>query len=275
MAKKKKNEEEVMEDEDWFDDDDEEWEEEKPKKKAAGKKKERSTAWIWVVAFIVILAILLLVRYKYAAPSAEDVSGEDDKSTLEPEEETRYVPESERETASTTDEEEGYDSDYQYTEGPKDVGDAVVTDEEIQTGDYKQASILGEPTNEDEEHARDISEEPQLFSNLDCDYDYDAGVLFISLRIYNVLDEDILISPKGVAKGYNTYFMTRGIVDRDPGCGTEVLHPGQYTECTRIGDDTLRYGNIPGTNRISVEVPKKTEALIINCPEIPVDVEEE
>lgn len=276
MAKKKKKketkkkEEDLEEDfdEDWFEDD-EDWEEEKPKKKS---KKEKNYAWVWVAAFIVILAILLLVRYRFAAPSPDENLTAEEEELLVPEEEeeTVYVPESEREETDQGQEEEGY-----VYEPPRDAGADVVTDEEIQTGEYKQPSLMGEPTNQDIEHARDLTEEPELFSNIRCEYDYDAGIPYIKLRVYNVLDEDILISPKGVAKGYNTYFMIRGIVDKDPGCGTEVLHPGQYTECKKIGFDGERYANVPGTNRISVEVPGKTEALIVNCPEPPEELSEE
>ncbi|MFC1722624.1 hypothetical protein ACFL0V_00640 [Nanoarchaeota archaeon] len=261
MAKKKKQEDL---DEDWFEDDD--WEDEKPKKKAKKKKKDKSYAWVWVLAFIVILAILLLIRYKFAAPAEAPVTEEFEEPEYE--EETQYLPESEESEGT------GDDDGYVYEE-PKDVGDSVIDEEEIQTGKHTQHSILGEPTNEDPEHARDITDEPELFSNINCEYDYESEIPYISLRVYNILDEDILISPKGVAKGYNTYFMIRGIVDADPGCGTEVLHPGQYTECVRIGFDGEKYANLPGTNRISVQVPKKTEALIIECPESPVFDEEE
>ncbi|NQU78137.1 hypothetical protein HQ545_00025 [Candidatus Woesearchaeota archaeon] len=89
-----------------------------------------------------------------------------------------------------------------------------------------------------------------------------------------MLDEDIKISPRGVYKGYNTYFMIRGIVDTDPGCDTELLNPGEYTECTRIGFDTSTYSNVEGINRVSVQVPGKTEALLVECPEAPAVDEE-
>ena len=264
MAKKKK---EDYEEEDWFEDD-EDWEETKPKKKVSKKKKEKSYAWVWVAAFIVILIILLLVRYKYASPSDDNGVSEEELFEPEGEEETVYIPESERGDSSSEDDGYVYEED-------QVIGDDVVTDDEIQSGDYIQHSITGEPTNEDAEHARDLTEKPQLFSNIKCEYDYDAEIPYVSLRVYNVLDEDILISPKGVAKGYNTYFMIRGIVDKDPGCGTEVLRPGQFTECKKIGFDGKLYANLPGTNRISVEVPKKTEAIIVDCPKSPVVVESE
>lgn len=240
MAKKKNNSED-----DWFEDDFED--EPKPKKKKSRRKKKNTGKVIaWIVAFVVILAILLFIRFKYATP-AEEVEPEPEVAP-EPEVEERYVPEPEE----TEDEGEVY-------EAPKYAGPDVVEREDMD----KVYEVV------------DTTSEPELFSNLRCDYDYDAELLYMSLRIYNVLDEEIRISPRGVQKGYNTYFLIRGIVDTDPGCGTELLNPGEYTECRRIGFDNARYGNVEGINRISVQVPGKTEALLINCPEKPVSASED
>jgi hypothetical protein len=219
--------------------------EEKPKKSKGGKKKRKSKTLLWVAAFIVILAILLLIRFKYAAPSAE----EDNTSTQEdeaPEEEVenQYV------TAPETTSEQ-----YEKEAPVKDLGDQIVYKEDLP---QVQSNI-------------DTSEKPELFSNLKCEYDETSKLLYISLHVYNTLGEDIKISPRGVAKGYNTYFKIRGTVDDNPGCGTEILAPGEYTDCKRVGFDNARYSNTPGINRISVQVPGKTEALLIECPQVPED----
>ncbi len=232
MAKRK---DKSSEEEDWFDDDLEE--EEKPKKKGKRKKKKGGKVIAWVVAFIVILAILLFIRFKYAAP-AEDVPVEEEAPADVVQE--VYVPEPE------TDEGEQYVP-------PKENGPDVVEKDDFE----KVREVI------------DTTSEPELFSNVACNYDYDAEILYISLRIYNVLDEDIKISPRGVSKGYNTYFLIRGLVDQDPGCQTELVKPGEWTECKRIGFDNLRYGNVEGVNRISVQVPGMTEALLVDCPAMP------
>jgi len=245
MAKKKTDTED-----DWFEDDFEE-EEPKPKKKKKGgrrKKKNAGKVVAWIVAFVVILAILLFIRFKYTAP-AEEVEEEFELPPAD-EIEERYVTEPE--------EDEGYDEAGVY-EAPKYAGPDVVEREEM--GNVQEVV--------------DTTAQPDLFSNIRCDYDYDSELLYISLRVYNILDEDILISPRGVQKGYNTYFLIRGIVDTDPGCGTEILPPGEYTECQRIGFDAPRYANIEGINRISVQVPGKTEALLVECPEMPESASDE
>jgi hypothetical protein len=242
MAKKSK----TSEDE-YLEDYDEDFEEYTPKKKKGGKKKKSNVGKIvaWIVAFIVVLAILLFIRYKYAVP----VDGSEGTDEL--------PPPIEYEERTVTAPEEGYEEAGIY-EPPKEIGEQVIEREELP----KVKEVV------------DVTAEPELFSNLECNYDYDAGVNYISLRVYNVLEEDFRISPRGVQKGYNTYFLVRGMVDADPGCGTELLLPGEWTECSRIGLDQHINSNVPGTNRISVQVPGKTEALIVECPEEPV-VEEE
>jgi hypothetical protein len=240
MAKKKKPNPE----DEWFEDDFED--EPKPKKKKKRKKKKTGKAVAWVIAFVVILAILLFIRFKYTAPSdtteAEDVTAPDDII----EERTVVEPEDELEESGTYEE-------------PKYVGPDVVDKEDLP----KVQEVI------------DTTVEPELFSNIACDYDYEDELLYISLRIYNVLEEDFKISPRGVSKGYNTYFLIRGVVDTDPGCDTELLKPGEYTECEKIGFDNARYGNVKGINRISVQVPGKTEALLVECPEKPVSSSDE
>ncbi len=240
MAKKKKT---STAEEEWFDDDDD-WEDEpKPKKKKGRKKKKTGKAVAWVIAFIVILAILLFIRFKYTAPDVDDTTATTDDAPA-PEVIKKVVPEPED---STTDRGTTY-------EEPKYAGPDIVDKEDLP----KVQEVI------------DTTADPKLFSNIKCDYDYTDELLYISLRVYNVLDEDFKISPRGVQKGYNTYFLIRGIVDTDPGCGTELLETGTYTECTKIGFDNARYGNVEGINRISVQVPGKTEALLVECPQKPV-----
>lgn len=245
MAKKKNG---NAEDE-WFEDDHME-EDSKLKKKSGKKKKRTGKAIAWVVAFVVILAILLFIRFRYAAPAEQTTTEEE--TAPEPEVVTKVVPEP-QESAT---EEEDRGSVYQE---PRYAGPDVVIKEDLP----KVQEVI------------DTTAEPELFSNLKCDYDYTEELLYISLRVYNTLSEDIRISPRGVQKGYNTYFKIRGLVDLDPGCGTELLEPGEYTECTKIGFDNERYGNVEGINRISVQVPGKTEALLIECPAKPVSSSEE
>lgn len=230
----------------WFDDDEAE---DKPKKKKAKKGKKKWKVLIWVAAFIIILAILLLIRFKYAATAPEETPIEE--AAPEDEIEERYVPE-----PDATDSEQGaYDEagEGSVYEEPRHLGPDVVDKEDLPN----IASNI------------DTSAPPELFSNLRCDYDEELDILYISLRVYNILGEDIKISPRGVQKGYNTYFLIRGVVDTDPGCGTELLQPDEYTDCKRIGFDLPRYSNQPGVNRISVQVPGKTEALLFECPEVP------
>jgi len=243
MAKKKKN---TVEEDDWFDDDDFE-EEPKPKKKKGRRKKKRGKAVAWVIAFIVILAILIFIRFRYTAPADTDTADDE-------------APEAEIVEKVVT-EPEGYDEEDEGSvyEEPKYLGPDVVDKEDLP----KIQDVI------------DTTADPELFSNIKCDYDYTDELLYISLRIYNTLDETMKISPRGVQKGYNTYFKIRGLVDLDPGCGTEILEPGEYTACTKVGFDNERYGNIEGTNRISVQVPGKTEALLVDCPAKPSSSSEE
>jgi|GEM_PF-4389023 len=213
-----------------------------PSKKKVGKKKKKNTGKViaWVAAFVVILGILLFIRFKYAATDAPVALPEEEAPADIVEEQNVLAPEKVR----VENEESMRDHE---------LGSQVVPKEEFEHIDSQI----------------DTTSKPELFSNLRCEYDESSKLLYIKLRISNVLDEDIKISPRGVMKGYNTYFNTRGMVDADPGCQTELLQPGEWTECTKIGFDGERFMNTPGTNRISVQVPGKTEALIIDCPKIP------
>jgi hypothetical protein len=237
----KKDEEDMMED---YDADEAE---DKPKKKAS-KRKKKSKTWIWVVAFVVILAILLLIRWKYTPTAA--LKNETPVEEQAPPEvvENQYVTEPAKTTTKATPSDEQADV-------PRELGDQVVPKEDIPN---VQENI-------------DTTAEPKLFSNFKCEYDETAQLLYISLHIYNVFNEEMRIAPHGVQKGYNTYFKIRGNVITDPGCGTEILAPGEYTDCKRIGFSNARYSDTPGINRISAQTPGGTEALLIECPAVPDD----
>jgi hypothetical protein len=249
MAKKKDTAEE-----DWFDEDSDEQEDKESKKKGKKKGRKKGKVIAWIVAFVVILAILLFIRFKYTEPAAEENKTVEVETAPPAEVETQYVEEPEE----TGDDETGDSSGETYSES-KYLGADVVDKEDLP----KVVEVI------------DTSVAPELFSNLKCDYDYESNLLYISLRIYNTLDEEIKISPRGVTKGYNTYFLIRGVVDTDPGCNTELLQPKEWTDCNRIGFDLARYANVPGINRISVQVPGKTEALLIDCPEPPASADDE
>ena len=241
MAKKskKKKDEDVEEFDDWDEDDwddDFEDEDEKPKKSKKSKKKKSGKTMKWIVAFIIILAILLFIRFKQMpgpADIATDLGLENKSGDTAP----LVDDTSMNDTGKSTDE---------YI-APAKIGKAVV-----QEGDLPDLISI------------DVTETPELFSNLECKKDESTGVRYISLRIYNTLKENIKISPRGVAKGYNTFFKVRGLVDMDPGCGTELLRSGEFTECTKIGLESS-YANVVGINRLSVTVPGKTEALLVEC----------
>ena len=198
-------------------------------------KKEKKSTTKWIVLFVVVLAILFFLKARLAAPPVEDFTPVE---LPEPEPEAAPEPEPEPEP--------------EVVEVPKEAGRAILEKEE-----------LG-----DDDLAADVTAEPELFSNLECEIEEETGIRYISLRIYNTLDEDLTISPVGVAKGYNTFFMVNGLVDMDPGCDSEVAEPGEYVTCSKLGQDSERFGNVgesKGINRISVQAPIKTEALLVTC----------
>ncbi len=240
MANNKKDEGEFLEDYS-----NEEEAEMKPKKRNT-KRKSKTKVIAWIIAFIVILGVLLLIRFKYAAPEAAVEVPEEEAPAEETEEQYVTAPE----TEDAADEEAPAEA--------QEAGPAVVPKEDLP----KIESNI------------DTTIKPELFSNIRCEFDDDSQLLYIKLRINNILGEDVKISPRGVMKGYNTYFIIRGIVDTDPGCNTELVKPGEWTECKKIGFDAERYANIPGINRISVQVPGKTEALLVECPALPQEAAE-
>lgn len=191
----------------------------------------------WIVAIIAIIAVLLFVKSRVATPPAQ----------IAPEEQPSRQPAQEPEKTFS------YKAIQNYSEPSspeKKMGDAVVSEESL----VHLESI-------------DVTENPELFSNLKCIKDASSGLRYIQLRLHNTLQEDLKISNVGIAKGYNTYFTIRGLVDTDPGCKKEILAPEQSTVCDKIGFDVTRYGLVAGINRISAQVPGKTEALLIECKE--------
>ncbi len=224
-----------------------------------------------VIALIIVLSISLAGCNK-AAKSAPATSEPAAQTTQN----TNTAPANNQEAAAkqpSAPEENSADQEEKVVEVPEtEMGPGIVTDEDIETGEYTQHSLLGAPQNADASMARDLSAEPERFSNFDCKKDEETGIRYISIKVTNTnSDEHFMISPKGVAKGYNTYFMVRGMVDKDPGCAVEDLAPGESTVCDKIGLDDERYGNPEGTNRITIQSPDNdgkyvSEAVVVNCP---------
>jgi len=152
-------------------------------------------------------------------------------------------------------------------------GPGLVTVDQLDTGEYVQAGRLGEPQNKDQALARDLTSEPVRFSNFDCKKDETTGIRYISVKVTNTNSvRSFMISKIGVAKGYDTYFLVRSLVDEDPGCAVEELKAGESTVCDKIGKDNARYGNTAGTNKLNIQSPgddgnKMTESVVVNCPE--------
>ncbi|MBI4737991.1 hypothetical protein HY772_00205 [Candidatus Woesearchaeota archaeon] len=193
---------------------------------------------LWVVAIIAIVGVLLFVKSREVIPDAK-IHSDDETTKQIPEKPTKPVIEKEK-----------YNDDATTLPEKKTLGDSVVAQESL-----KNLESI------------DVTENPELFANLKCTRDAESGLRYISLRLYNTLQEDLKISHVGVAKGFNTYFSIRGLVDTDPGCNKELLQPGESTVCDKIGFDQARYGLALGINRISAQVPGKTEALLVKCSE--------
>ena len=169
---------------------------------------------------------------------------------------------------------EGAEGEEQVVEVPTtEPGPGLVTSDQLDTGEYVQTGMMGEPQNKDQALARDFTAEPVRFSNFDCVKDETTGINYISIKVTNTNTvRPFLISKIGVAKGYDTYFMVRGLVDEDPGCAVEELAAGESTVCDKIGKDDLRYGNPAGVNKLNIQSPgddgkKMTESVVVNCPE--------
>lgn len=217
-------------------------EEEKPKKKA--KKRRKSRTWIWIVAFVVILAILLFIRYKYSSPAAVKDNTPPVETAPPDEVVEQTVPEPDQATKASQP-----SSTEPVYEGPKQLGDQVVPRED-------RTNVM---------EVTSVTPNPDMLSNIQCYYDSDNKQFFMSLRVYNTLDTDMKIAPHGVAPGYNTYFKVRGVVVLDPQCDTEVLAPGEYTTCKKIGFSNPAYTLINGLNKVSIQGPGKNEVLLVKC----------
>lgn len=229
-----------------------------------------------VIAMILVMSLAVVGCGKKAepAPAAPAAPAEQPAAPAAPTPEQAAATEAAAEEAAKAEAEAAAAEEAQIVEIPEtEMGPGVVTDEDIQSGDYIQHSLLGEPQNADAEHARDLTEDPERFSNFDCVMDEESGVRYISIKVTNTNEEQsFMISPMGVAKGYNTYFMVRGMVDKDPGCAVEELAAGESTVCDKIGLDDERYGNPAGTNRLTIQSPDNNgkmvpEAVVVNCPE--------
>jgi hypothetical protein len=224
----------------------------KPVQHSAAKPAKSYKFLIWAGVIVVIVIILFLMRGAKEKPVTAPTVAPTEKAPVE--KETAPVKETgEKEIPKTA------------------PGESLVPDEEIQTGDYTQASRFGEPQNSDAALARDLTAEPERFSNFKCTFDENTGLRYLSLKVTNTnKDVSFMISPVGVKKGYNTYFMTRGNIDMDPGCGVEELAPGESTVCEKIGPENLVYTLTTGTNRLTIQSPNDdskmiSEAVVINC----------
>ncbi|MBT5023298.1 hypothetical protein HOK51_01505 [Candidatus Woesearchaeota archaeon] len=210
------------------------------KKKAKSKKrpnKNKQTQTLkWVIGFVILLIILFYIRHKSLPAEIPDILEEPEIPVVEPD---------------------------------ADLDEPVVDEPEVEKEPIKTGTTMSEEKLqelEDQALAIDVTENTRLIDNVVCSFDEESELKYIRLTLTNVFEETFKISHVGVHKDYNTYFLVRGIVDQDPGCEQEELTPGESTVCTKIGFDSKTYGNIEGINRLSIQVPGKTEALLIECP---------
>ncbi|MBT7903144.1 hypothetical protein HN587_04705 [Candidatus Woesearchaeota archaeon] len=224
-----------------------------PSKKKKINEKTKNTIK-WVVGFVILLLILFFIRQKMMAdpataePEFEPLQPLETQDLPEPTEPTptEFVPEPQIEITPT----------------PFETGEQISSED---VDDLKDKELAIDVTTTDD---------TSLLSNVECQYDEASGLLYVSLDMTNTGTETFTISPKGVSKDYNTYFKIRGIVDPNPGCTQEELTPSETTTCTKIGFDSPTYSNVEGVNRISIQAPGVTEALLVECPEMPELVEE-
>jgi hypothetical protein len=215
---------------------------------------------------VIVLLLLFAVGCAKKAAPAQDITSTPAAPTT--------PTTTEQQTASTTEGQASEDEADAPTPVPDtEPGPGLVTNEALQTGEYTQQSMIGDPQNADSALNKDLTLTPERFSNFNCVKDETTGVRYISVKLTNTNKKtDFVISEIGIAKGYNTYFMTRGMVDESPGCEKETLAPGESTVCTKVGKDDTRYGNTEGTNRITIQSPNNdgktfAEAVVVNCPE--------
>ena len=270
MARKKKNKQSKKEedfDEDFDDEElEEDIEEEKPKKE---KKKKEGTTIKWVIGFVILLLILFYIRHnsldagteiEEPATTDEQATAEESSDLLEKTDDTQLTPTEKEDGKITADTEQPTGK---VDDELKETTENAVNEESVSVADEtnEEKEFLSE-----EELAIDVSNTPQLLSDVKCEKDEENGNSYISLKLTNVGEENFMISHKGVSKNYNTYFSIRSLVDNNPGCNQEELTPGESTTCTKIGLDTAPFVNVKGINRLSIQAPGQTEALLIECP---------
>ncbi|MFC1754796.1 hypothetical protein ACFL96_15605 [Thermoproteota archaeon] len=222
----------------------------KPAAAPRRKKKESNKFLVWAVVVVVIVILLFLIRGVKKAPEAPEAEEVAPEVPVEVEEEAPPV-----------------DEDAVPETAP---GEALVEEGDLESGDYSKQSLTGNPQYKDAELGKDLTAEPERFSNFECGMD-DNDVRHISLKVTNTNSEvPFMISETGIQKGYNTYFMLNALIDNDgTGCGVEQLAPGESTVCKTIGLD----GKVmDGINRLTIQSPNdggKTvaEAVVVNCEE--------
>ncbi|RME77783.1 hypothetical protein D6774_03270 [Candidatus Woesearchaeota archaeon] len=212
----------------------------KPKVSAAPAK-EKGNWLTWVVVIVVVALFVFLIR-SCSGGAGEEVAPNEQV-------EAPAVEETQQE--------------------PSTEPGSVLTQDDIQQGAAKKSGLTGEVQYKDESLAIDASGNLERVSNVACSQNAN-GERMISLTLTNVNSErPYKISNNGVQKGFDTYFLVRGIVVKNPGCEDTELAPGESTTCSTIGG-TGSYANIEGTNRVAVQTPNddglsRTEAFLVNC----------
>jgi len=221
--------------------------------KASKAQKKGSRNWLtWVVVLVVVVALFFLIRGCQKAPGAG----------------TGTQPGQEAVAPSQPTGGEGTQGGEQL---PPTVTGEIVTEPQLQQGaGGDSVGFTGENKYSDNTLAVDVTEELVKISNVQCVKNSD-GLRMISAKLTNVNKERAYkISTTGVQKGFDTYFMVRGNVVYNPGCGSNELAPGQATMCTTIGQTNPSYANTEGTNRVSVQVPNddglsRSDVFLVNC----------
>lgn len=224
-----------------------------PAAKPVARKKESNKFLIWAIVVVVIVVLIFLIR---GVKQAE----------VEPEAEVE-APVVEAPVVEAPEVEEVED------EVPETApGEDFVEEGDLESGDYAQQSLIGNPQYGEAALAKDLTPSPEKFSNFECALDDETGMRYISLKVTNTnSDVAFMISEAGIQKGYNTYFMIKSMVDDAPGCGVEELAPGEVTICDGVGLDNPRFTLTEGINRLTIQSPNdegktRAEAVIVDCP---------
>jgi len=96
-----------------------------------------------------------------------------------------------------------------------------------------------------------LPEEGELVAGATCD----EGL--ISLSVANNLNEEIRLQNTADP---NIRFVTNGIVDNEPGCGTDTLAPGDVTTCNEVGINLRE-----GANQLVVYTKAQTFSQTVIC----------